>query len=155
MSSSDLMATVRIVGASLNRHHHHRSTSHGRKSKQHPQHDQDISHQIFLVEVFLSVDHDMWGSQDARNGVDPPLFNIMTFPRKRPQYFVQFKSINQATKHSRPRVSKKPKKDTDVNHHGQPENNAELFLLLKWGPDTINGEKCIRPLLISRLVPQG
>jgi hypothetical protein len=26
--------------------------------------------------------------------------------------------IKQAPKHSRPRVSKKPKKDTDVNHHG-------------------------------------
>jgi hypothetical protein len=39
---------------------------HGRKSNHHAQHDQDISHQIFLVEVFLSVDHDRWGSQDAR-----------------------------------------------------------------------------------------
>ena len=27
---------------------------HGRKSKQHAQHDHDISHQIFLVEVFLA-----------------------------------------------------------------------------------------------------
>ena len=52
---------------------------HGRKSQQHAQHDHDISHQIFLVEVFLSVDHDRWGSQDVRNGVDRPLFIMASF----------------------------------------------------------------------------
>ena len=35
-----------------------------------------IERQILLVEVFLSVDHDRWGSQDARNGVDRLLFNL-------------------------------------------------------------------------------
>ena len=43
-----------------------------------------------------------------------------------PQHFIELESTKQATKHSSPRVSKKPKKDTDINHHRNPEKNGKI-----------------------------